>query len=63
MSNQKEYNLIKYLITILFGAILTGPGGAFLSPLIFFLLIEPRKGLFIKANGEFGLFLEYYLLF
>ena len=50
MSKKKEYNLIEYLITILFGAILTGPGGAFLSPLIFFFVDRTKEGVIYKSK-------------
>ena len=50
MSNQKEHNLIEYLITTLFGAILTGPGGAILSPLIFFFVDRTKEGVIYKSK-------------
>ena len=50
MSNQKEYNLIEYFITFLLGAILTGPGGTFLSPLIFFLVDRTKVGVVYKSK-------------
>tara|TARA_S200000501_G_C20420795_1_gene567906 strand:+ start:268 stop:429 length:162 start_codon:yes stop_codon:yes gene_type:complete len=50
MSNQKEYNLIEYFITIFLGAILTAPGGTSLSPLIFFFVDKTKKGIIYKSK-------------
>jgi len=50
MNNQEKPKLIEYFITIFVGAILTGPGGTFLSPLIFFFVDRTKQGFLYKSK-------------
>ena len=50
MNNQEKPKLIEYFITIFVGAILTGPGGTFLSPLIFFFVDRTKEGFLYKSK-------------
>ena len=50
MIDREENNLINYFITIFFGGIFTGPGGLFLSPIVFFLLSRSNLNVIHKSK-------------
>ena len=50
MSNREEINLSKYFITTFLGGILTGPGGMFLSTLVFFLISRSKLNIIHKSK-------------
>ena len=50
MINKPETTLIEYLIAAFLGGILTGPGGMFLSTLIFFLFSRSKGGVIYKSK-------------
>ena len=50
MSNREEINLSKYFITTFLGGILTGPGGMFLSTLVFFLISRSKLNIIYKSK-------------
>ena len=50
MSNKRESNLGEYFITIFLGGILTGPGGMFLSTLLFFLISRSKVRVIYKSK-------------
>ena len=50
MNNKEESKLIEYLIAAFLGGILTGPGGLFLSTLIFFLLSRSKVEFIYKSK-------------
>ena len=50
MSDKKESNLGEYFITTLLGGIITGPGGMFLSSLIFFLISRSKRDFIYKSK-------------
>ena len=60
MIDREENNLINYFITTFFGGIFTGPGGMFLSPIIFFLISRSNLNLIHKSKwflwSIFGIF-------
>ena len=62
MGNKKETNLGEYFIAAFLGGFLTGPGGLFLSPMIFFLISGSKGILTLIVNGHCGLSLVYYPL-
>ena len=62
MSDKQQPNLGEYFIAAFLGGFLTGPGGLFLSPLIFFLISGSKGILTLKVNGHCGLSWGYYLL-
>ena len=53
MGNKKETNLGEYFIAAFLGGFLTGPGGLFLSPLIFFLISGSKRDLNFKSKWAF----------
>ena len=53
MSDKQEPNLGEYFITSFLGGILTGPGGMFLSTLVFFLISRSKLNIFIKSKWGF----------
>ena len=53
MGNKKETNLGEYFIAAFLGGFLTGPGGLFLSPLIFFLISGSKRD--ITFNSKWAL--------
>ena len=60
MSDKQESNLGEYFITTLLGGILTGPGGMFLSTLVFFLISRSKQNIINKSKWGlwtiFGIF-------
>ncbi len=50
MNDKKEPNLGEYFITTFLGGILTGPGGMFLSTLIFFLITRSKRNFVYKSK-------------
>ena len=60
MIDREENNLINYFITIFFGGFFTGPGGMFLSPILFFLLSRSNLNVIHKSKwflwSIFGIF-------
>ena len=60
MSDKQETNLGEYFITSFLGGILTGPGGMFLSTLVFFLISRSKLNVIHKAKWGlwtiFGIF-------
>ena len=50
MSNREEINLSQYFITTFLGGILTGPGGMFLSTLVFFLISRSKLNIIHKSK-------------
>tara|TARA_B100000401_G_scaffold425008_1_gene354318 strand:- start:172 stop:723 length:552 start_codon:yes stop_codon:yes gene_type:complete len=50
MQNKDESTLIEYSIAAFLGGILTGPGGLFLSTLIFFLISRSKKDIIYKSK-------------
>ena len=60
MSNKQETNLGEYLIATFLGGILTGPGGMFLSILIFFFINRSKVNFIYKSKwflwAIFGIF-------
>ena len=60
MSDKQEPNLGEYFITSFLGAILTGPGGMFLSTLVFFLISRSKLNIIHKSKWGlwtiFGIF-------
>lgn len=50
MNNKDETNLIEYIKAAFFGGILTGPGGLFLSTLIFFLVSRSKRDFIHKSK-------------
>ena len=53
MGNKKETTLGEYFIAAFLGGFLTGPGGLFLSPLIFFLISGSKRDLNFKSKWAF----------
>jgi len=53
MSDKQETNLGEYFITSFLGGILTGPGGMFLSTLVFFLISRSKLNIFNKSKWGF----------
>ena len=53
MNNKQETKLIEYFIAAFLGGTLTGPGGLFLSTLIFFLLSRSKGGFIYKSKWAF----------
>ena len=60
MSDKKQPNLGEYFITSFLGGILTGPGGMFLSTLVFFLISRSKLNFIQKSKwylwAIFGIF-------
>ena len=60
MSEKQENNLGEYFITSFLGGILTGPGGMFLSPFVFFLISRSKLHFIQKSKwflwAIFGIF-------
>jgi len=60
MSDKKEPTLGEYFITSFLGGILTGPGGMFLSSLVFFLISKSKLNIIHKSKWGlwiiFGIF-------
>ena len=60
MSDKKEPTLGEYFITSFLGGIVTGPGGMFLSTLVFFLISKSKLNIIQKSKGGlwtiFGIF-------
>ena len=50
MSNREQINLSQYFITTFLGGILTGPGGMFLSTLVFFLISRSKLNIIHKSK-------------
>ena len=50
MSDKQETNLGEYIITTFLGGILTGPGGMFLSTLVFFLISRSKRDFVYKSK-------------
>ena len=50
MNNKEEINLSQYFITTFLGGILTGPGGMFLSTLVFFLISRSKLNIIHKSK-------------
>ncbi len=50
MNNKQESKLIEYFIAAFLGGTLTGPGGFFLSTLIFFLISRSKGGFIYKSK-------------
>ena len=50
MIDKEKNKLTNYFITTFTGAILTGPGGMFLSPLVFFLITRSKLNVIHKSK-------------
>ena len=50
MSDKQESNLKEYFMTSFLGGILTGPGGMFLSTLVFFLISRSKLNIIKKSK-------------